>query len=107
MGDDNVPGPLSESNTLLRLISRSSSPQPAAKLATKLGLSMPRLLKQLHRHLRSGEVVSLRSGSRVVYALHPNGQPSGDQTTETTAPTKRAENRFEPAGLDNTRKRLF
>lgn len=106
MGEDNVQDPMKVAEDLLELLSRNSRPLPAAQLAANLGLPMPLLLKHLSQLLGSGEVVALRTASRVGYGLRlASDAPPASAPTSTESGRRVA--RTEPAGLDNTRKRLF
>lgn len=96
--------PMQEAERLLEILSRSRRPLPAAQLAVKVGLPMPLLLEHLDALLGRGQVVALRSASRVGYGLR---QASDAATASTATDSDRSTSRVEPAGLDNTRKRLF
>lgn len=106
MGENRVHDPIAPTAALLELLSRSGRPLPAALLAAKLELPVPLLLELLTELLGSDQVVALRTASRVGYGLRQASDTSPASGATGAEPGRRA-SRTEPAGLDNTRKRLF
>ncbi len=92
--------------TLLELLSTSGRPLPAAQVAAELEMSVPALLELLTDLRVGGKVVVLRSASRVGYGVRPASNYAPALAIPEDEP-RRDTSRSEPAGLDNTRKRLF
>lgn len=104
--EDRVEDQAEVAEIVLKILGRARRPLPAAQLAAKLHLPMPRLLGLLKGLINSGVVVALHSASRVGYALRFNGEQASD-ATGTEAEQGSSATRSNSASLDNTRKRLF